>query len=133
MPKLKNVSKASKKGVTAVPLSPKAITEKQTRNQIIIALAEETKLHKKEVQLVLETMGGMIHRHMKKRGSGEFTIPYTGVRIMRKTRPATPKRQGRNPATGESITIAAKPARTVIKVRILKSLKDTLNKTKSES
>ena len=31
---------------------------------------------------------------------------------------------GRNPATGEAVKIAAKPARTVVKVTALKMLKD---------
>jgi nucleoid DNA-binding protein len=40
------------------------------------------------------------------------------------TRPATKARPGRNPATGETIMIKAKPARTVVKALALKSLKE---------
>jgi nucleoid DNA-binding protein len=39
-------------------------------------------------------------------------------------KPKTPARQGRNPKTGEPMTIAAKPARTVVKAQALKSLKE---------
>ncbi|HEX2549022.1 MAG TPA: HU family DNA-binding protein [Gammaproteobacteria bacterium] len=46
--------------------------------------------------------------------------------MVRKTKPATKQRQGRNPMTGETITIAAKPKRDVIKVKPLKSLKDAI-------
>jgi nucleoid DNA-binding protein len=42
-------------------------------------------------------------------------------------KPATKKRLGRNPATGEQIMIAAKPARTVVKVSALKALKEAVN------
>ncbi|MEW8497160.1 MAG: HU family DNA-binding protein [Candidatus Thiodiazotropha taylori] len=33
---------------------------------------------------------------------------------------------GRNPATGEAIKIAAKPAKTVVKLTALKALKDKI-------
>jgi nucleoid DNA-binding protein len=68
----------------------------------------------------------MIEGHMKKRGSGEFTIPDTGVKIRRVRKPARKSRMGRNPATGEPIKIAAKPASTVVRVSALKALKDTI-------
>jgi nucleoid DNA-binding protein len=64
---------------------------------------------------------------MQKRGSGEFQIPDTGVKIRRVKKPARKARMGRNPATGEEIKIAAKPAHTVVKVLALKALKDTIN------
>ena len=59
-------------------------------------------------------------------GSGEFAIPEMAVKIVRKTKPASKAREGRNPLTGETIKIAAKPKRDVIKVRPLKSLKDVI-------
>jgi DNA-binding protein HU-beta len=45
---------------------------------------------------------------------------------VRKTKPATKAREGRNPMTGETIKIAAKPKRDVIKVRPLKALKEVI-------
>jgi nucleoid DNA-binding protein len=39
-------------------------------------------------------------------------------------KPATKARKGINPFTGEATTFAAKPARTMVKVRPLKKLKD---------
>jgi nucleoid DNA-binding protein len=44
------------------------------------------------------------------------------VRVVKK--PATKSRLGKNPFTGEEITIKAKPARKAIKVTALKGLKD---------
>lgn len=106
----------------------KAIKEKQTQTQIISSLADETGLSKKEVKLVLESLGELAHRHIMKRGSGEFKIPFMGVKINRKTKPATKKRMGRNPATGEEMVIAAKPKRDVVKALPLKSIKELLEK-----
>jgi len=117
--------KMAKKAAAAAP-AVKAITQKQTKTQIITALAENTGLSKKDIAGVMSALGNMIEGHMKKRGSGEFTIPDTGVKIRRVRKPARKARMGRNPATGEEMKIAAKPASTVVRVTALKALKDTI-------
>ena len=119
--------KAAAKTATAAP-AVKAIASKQTKTQIITALSESTELSKKDVGSVLSSLGAMVEGHMKKRGSGEFTIPDTGVKIRRVKKPARKARMGRNPATGEPMKIAAKPASTVVRVTALKALKDTIGK-----
>jgi nucleoid DNA-binding protein len=115
-----------KKAPAPAPKKLKSITTKQTKTQIIQAISEDTGLTKKQVDSVFSSLGELIQRNMQKRGSGEFTIPQTGVKIRRVRKPARKSRMGRNPATGETIKIAAKPASTVIKVAALKALKDTL-------
>lgn len=121
--------KVAKKKVAAAPEKKiKAITTKQTKTQVIAAIAESTELSKKDVAAVFSTLGEMITGHMKKRGSGEFTIPDTGVKVRRVKKPARKSRMGRNPATGEPMKIAAKPASTVVRVSALKALKDTIGK-----
>lgn len=117
--------KVVKKAAAAAP-AVKAITTKQTKTQIIAAIAESTELSKKDVGAVFSKLGEMIEAHMKRRGSGEFTIPDTGVKIRRVKKPARKSRMGRNPATGEAIKIAAKPASTMVRVSALKALKDTI-------
>ena len=116
---------AAKKSTVAAP-AVKAITTKQTKTQIIAALAESTGLSKKDIGNVFAGLGDMIEAHMKRRGSGEFTIPDTGVKIRRVKKPARKARMGRNPATGEAMKIAAKPASTVVRVTALKALKETI-------
>ncbi|MCB1762631.1 MAG: HU family DNA-binding protein [Gammaproteobacteria bacterium] len=111
----------------AAPAKQSAIITRQTKAQILQAIAEETNLTRKQVADVFLSMGGLVKRHMQRRGSGEFSIPESGVKIRRVKKPARKARMGRNPATGEAIKIAAKPASTVIKVIALKALKDTLN------
>jgi nucleoid DNA-binding protein len=46
------------------------------------------------------------------------------VQLQVKIRPARKKRMGRNPRTGEAVQIAAKPASTVVRARVLKKVKD---------
>jgi nucleoid DNA-binding protein len=104
----------------------KAIPERQTKVQILQSIAEHSGLTMKQVKNVFIAAGHIAKCHIIKRGSGEFAIPEMAIKVVRKTKPATKQRQGRNPMTGETITIAAKPKRDVIKVKPLKSLKDAI-------
>ncbi|MBT3048090.1 MAG: DNA-binding protein [gamma proteobacterium symbiont of Ctena orbiculata] len=126
----KTAKKAAKKKATAkkVAAAPrlKAIATKQTKTQIISAIAEDTDLSKKDVSAVFASLDSLISRHMARRGSGEITIPDTGIKVRRVVKPRTKARMGRNPATGEAIKIPAKPAKTVVKVTALKALKDKI-------
>ncbi|MBL3590355.1 MAG: HU family DNA-binding protein [gamma proteobacterium endosymbiont of Lamellibrachia anaximandri] len=129
----KTTKKAAKKKVVAKKAAAvaaprlKAITTKQTKTQIITSIAEDTGLTRNEVAAVFGSMSSLLTRHLQRRGSGEFTIPDTGVKVRRVVKPRTKARMGRNPATGESIKIAAKPARKVVKISALKALKERID------
>ena len=124
--KKKAAKKAVAKKAAAAPRL-KSIGTRQTKTQIIQAISESTGLTKKDVSAVFADLGELIQRHMQKRGSGEFQIPDTGVKIRRVKKPARKARMGRNPATGEEIVIPAKPATTRVRVTALKKLKDMIN------
>lgn len=104
----------------------KPISEKQTKVQILKYISESTGLTIRQVKEVFLITSHLAKSHLMKKGSGEFAPPELGLKIVRKTKPATKKRQGRNPLTGESITIPAKPKRETIRVRPLKSLKSII-------
>lgn len=125
-PATKKKVAAKKKAAAAPAARLKSIANRQTKTQILQQIADDTDLSRKQVADVFASLGSLIQRHMQKRGSGEFSIPESGVKIRRVRKPARKARMGRNPATGEEIKIAAKPASTVIKVLALKALKDTL-------
>ena len=100
-----------------------AVKQPMTKAQLLSAIAEETGLTRNQVTSVMESLGGQIQRHIKKRGPGTFTLPgLLKIKTMRK--PARKARQGVNPFTGEETTFAAKPAHTVVKIQPLKGLKD---------
>jgi len=120
----KTTAKKAAAPAKAAPL--KAITTKQTKTQIIAAIAETTGVAKKDVAAVFSTMGAMVEAHMKKNGSGEFTIPEVGVKIRRHKKPATKARKMISPFTGEEITVKAKPARNTVKLTALKGLKESV-------
>ncbi len=103
-----------------------AISEPYTKAQVIASVAESTGLTKKDVAAVFDEMGVLIHRHIKKRGAGQFTVPGL-MKIKTVRKPATKARKGINPFTGEETMFKAKPARTMVKVQPLKNLKDMAN------
>ena len=103
---------------------PTATAKKEpTKSEIVSSLAESTGLNKTEVTGVLDELGNLINKSISKRGPGSFTLPGL-LKIEVKTKPATKKRMGVNPRTGEPMEIAAKPKSKVVKVRPLKALKD---------
>ncbi len=102
-----------------------AIQEKYTKTQILNTISESTGLSKKEVGLVLDELGELIERHIKKRGVGEFTLPGL-LKIKTVKKPARPARKNvPNPfKPGELMDIPKKPASTRVKVLPLKKLKE---------
>lgn len=100
--------------------------DRQTRIEILQALADQTKLTKVQVESVFDVMNKIIAGHMKKRGSGEFTIPKTGIKLRRIKKKATKARHMVSPLTGKEVVIAAKPARFAVKLTALKTLKEMI-------
>jgi nucleoid DNA-binding protein len=114
--------KAAAKKAPAVKRAP-AIKTKMTKTAILNELAEKTDLNRKQVGVVLDELETLIERHIRKNAVGEFTLPGL-MKIRSVKRPATKKRMGRNPATGEEIVIGPKPASIRVRVTALKRLKD---------
>ena len=105
-----------------------AIPKKQTRLQMIQMIADESGINKRDVKQVFDVTLSVMARHMQSRGSGEFMLPGLPIKVRRIKKKATKSREGRNPFTGEVITIPAKPARQVIKVAAMKALKEMIEK-----
>lgn len=96
-----------------------------TKTQIIANIAEETELTKKDVAAVLDSLAAEIEKSLQKGGAGQFAIPGL-CKIVLKDVPAKPKRKGRNPANGEEIWLAPKPASKKLTIRPLKGLKEMI-------
>lgn len=96
-----------------------------TKNEILSTIAESAGLTKKQVSDVLDKLTEMIVADLGKKGPGSFTIPNV-LKLRRVEKKATKARKGRNPATGEEITIPAKPKSTDVRARILKTLKESV-------
>lgn len=86
-------------------------------------LAQTTGLSRKQVASVFDELKGAIQGHVAKDGPKVFTLPgLLKVKVVHK--PAQKARKGINPFTGEETTFKAKPARNVVKVQALKTLKE---------
>jgi DNA-binding protein HU-beta len=90
-----------------------------TKSQIASAVAEKNGLTKKQATEVIASIVELAYKNAK----NSFTLPGLGklVLVNRKAR------MGRNPATGETIKIAAK---RVVKFRVAKAAKDAILGTK---
>lgn len=104
----------------------RAIKDRQTKSQILAAVAEETGLTKKQVQGVLQATKGLAARHLTARGSGEFSIPELGVKLVTVKRAARKAGPARNPFTGEMVQVQARPASLSVRARALKAIKDVV-------
>lgn len=89
-----------------------------TQTEIVNTLAESTGLKKTEVKGLFDTLSDLAVKEVKK--NGEFTLP--GFGKLKKTHRKA--RDGRNPATGEVIKIAAK---TTVKFSLGKAMKDAVS------
>ena len=95
-----------------------------TKSEIMNNIAEATGHTKKEVAAFFEALTAEIEKNVGKKGSaGQFTIPGL-CKIVVQDKPALPKREVRNPGTGDMVWAQPRPARKVVKVRPLKGLKD---------
>ncbi len=102
-----------------------AVKKPMTKSAIIGEIALNTELTKKQVSAVLDELGILIERHIKKRSPGQFILPGL-MKIEVKKKPATKARKGINPFTKEEMVFKAKPARKVVKIRPLKKVKDMI-------
>jgi nucleoid DNA-binding protein len=93
----------------------------RNKSGVLNAVTEATGLRRKEVAGVMGALAALIAYDMAKTGS--FTLPgLAKMSVVKKA--ATKARKGINPFTGLEAMFKAKPARTVVKIQPLKSLKD---------
>lgn len=92
-----------------------------TKTEIFNKISEDTDLKKKDIVAVFESLTGIIKSDLS--GANAFTLPGL-LKIKKIHKPAVPEREGINPFTKETMMFKAKPARDVVKVTPLKSLKE---------
>ncbi|HEV8157513.1 MAG TPA: HU family DNA-binding protein [Pyrinomonadaceae bacterium] len=92
-------------------------TKRMTQTDIINHLADKSGMKKADAKEFFNTLAALATSEVKK--NGEFTLPGFG-KLVKATRKA---REGRNPATGDTIKI---PAKTTVKFRLGKAMKDAV-------
>jgi DNA-binding protein HU-beta len=94
-----------------------------TQTQLVSAVADRAEVSKAEVKRVLAALDEVV---LEEIGNAQKVRIGTLVQLTPRVKPAQKKRQGRNPATGEEITIAAKPASVDLRARPLAKAKGAL-------
>ena len=94
-----------------------------TQTQLADAVAEKAGLSRNEAKNVLAALEEVV---LEQISNAEKVKIGNLVQLTVRLKPATKARQGRNPATGEEITIAAKPASVDVRARALAKTKAAL-------
>ena len=94
-----------------------------TQSQMIAAVADRAEMSKADAKRVLEALDEIVLQEL---GNAQKVRLGGLVQLTVRVKPATKKRAGRNPATGEAITIAAKPASVDVRARPLAKAKAAL-------
>src|SRR5262245_35933086 len=90
------------------------------QSDLVDELASESGWSKSDVRRFLTALDTVIENNVKE----GWRLKVAGIQIEPKLRPARKRRKGRNPATGEEIMIAAKPASVVLRTKAVKPLTD---------
>lgn len=99
--------------------------KRRSRADVVKQIAGGTELKPGKVKEVLEALTAIIAADLGKKGCGEFN--FAGLmKLKTVNKPATKARKGRNPFTGEEITIKAKPASRKVRVRALRGLNEMI-------
>jgi nucleoid DNA-binding protein len=110
--------KTSKSKATTGP-----IREKLTKSALIKLIATANDIPNKTAAGVLEALESVVLGSVHPKGVGEFTLPGLLKIVLRKVPARKAGTLIRNPATGEMMKAAAKPASVRVKVRALSKLK----------
>src|SRR5438445_3261210 len=103
-----------------------------TQTQLADAVAEKAGLSRADAKKAIAALEEVILGEI---GNAEKVKIGGVVQLDVRVRPATQERPGRNPATGEEITISAKPASVAVKARPLakaKAAAPSMQKAKSK-
>jgi nucleoid DNA-binding protein len=115
--------KTTKKASKPAPAVVRPVKETLTKSALVTLIAEQNELTRKQAAAVLATIEGAMLGSVHPKGVGEFILPG----VMKVTLRKIPARKAgtliRNPATGEMMKAAAKPASVRVKIRPLSKLK----------
>src|SRR5438067_12823791 len=94
-----------------------------TQSQLTTEIAERSELSKSDVKRVMEALEEIV---LEQLGDAEKVKIGGVVQLTVRVKEATKARKGRNPATGEEITIGPKPASVTVRARPLGKAKAAL-------
>ena len=90
---------------------------RMTQSEVINHFAEKFGMKRAQVKEIFDEVANLAQNEVKT--NGEFVLPGFGKLVLSQRK----AREGRNPATGETIQI---PAKTTLKFRVGKGMKDSV-------
>ena len=108
--------------------SIRPVKETMTKAALINHIAEQNELPRKTAAAVYATLENAFLGSVHPKGAGEFTLPGLLKVTLRKVPARKAGTLVRNPATGEMVKAAAKPASVRVKIRALSKLKSAASK-----
>ncbi|WP_292533128.1 HU family DNA-binding protein [Methylocystis sp.] len=124
----KTVKAVSRKVSKAEPAAVRPVKETYTKSALINLIAEQNDIPRKTAVGIYATLENVFLGSVHPRGVGEFTLPGLLKVTLRKVPARKAGTLVRNPATGEMIKAAAKPASVRVKIRPLSKLKAAATK-----
>ena len=94
-----------------------------TQTQLVTEIADRAELSKADAKRALAALDEVV---LEQIGNAQKVRIGSLVQLTPRVKPAQKKRKGRNPATGEEIDIAAKPASVDLRARPLAKAKGAL-------
>jgi DNA-binding protein HU-beta len=94
-----------------------------TQSQLAAAVAERSGLSRAQAKTAIDALEEVV---LSEIGNAEKVKIGNLVQLTVRVKPPTKAREGRNPATGEAITIAPKPASVDVRARVLAKTKAAL-------
>ena len=91
--------------------------KRMSQSEVVNHFAEKFDMKRAQVKEIFEELASLASREVKQ--NGEFVLPGFGKMVLSERK----AREGRNPQTGETIQI---PAKTALKFRLSKGMKDTV-------
>ncbi|MCA1640490.1 MAG: HU family DNA-binding protein [Acidobacteria bacterium] len=98
-------------------MATKSTKKRMTQSEVFNHFAEKTGMKRSQVKEFFDELANLASSEVK--GNGEFVLPGFGKMVLSDRK----AREGRNPQTGETIQI---PAKTTLKFRLGKAMKDTV-------
>ena len=95
----------------------KSAKKRMTQSEVLNHFAEKFDMKRAQAKEFFEELSNLASREVKT--NGEFVLPGFGKLVLSERK----AREGRNPQTGETIQI---PAKTTLKFRVSKGMKDTV-------
>jgi nucleoid DNA-binding protein len=116
---------AAKKPMISMSKIAVAKDKPYTRNEMLRTIAQCACITKKQASDAINALDLIIQNHMKKGSVGLFKFEGL-LKIVKNRKPAKKARRGINPFTGKEMLFKAQPAHDVIRVKVLKKLKEMI-------